>query len=65
MEADALPHVFERFDQAGGPTQWRDGLALFHDTFWNVPFCAQLFLYLGGIVAIAVFAYGMRQRIRQ
>jgi Fe-S oxidoreductase/nitrate reductase gamma subunit len=36
----------------------------FRDTFWNVPAWAQLFLYVGGIVAIAIFAYGLWQRVR-
>jgi len=35
----------------------------FRDTFWNVPGWAQVALYLGALVAIAVFAYGMWQRI--
>ncbi|HEV8614109.1 MAG TPA: heterodisulfide reductase-related iron-sulfur binding cluster [Methylomirabilota bacterium] len=36
----------------------------FRDTFWNVPAWAQLFLYVGGLVAIAIFVYGMWQRVR-
>src|SRR5439155_22411799 len=36
----------------------------FRDTFWNVPAWAQLFLYVGGVVAIAIFVYGLWQRVR-
>jgi len=36
----------------------------FRDTFWNVPFWAQILLYVGGLVAVAIFAYGLTQRIR-
>ena len=35
----------------------------FRDTFWNVPGWAQIALYVGGAVAIAIFAYGMWQRV--
>jgi len=35
----------------------------FRDTFWNVPGWAQAALYVGAVLAIAVFAYGMWQRI--
>ena len=35
----------------------------FRDTFWNVPGWAQIALYIGGVVAIAIFAYGMWQRV--
>jgi Fe-S oxidoreductase/nitrate reductase gamma subunit len=35
----------------------------FRDTFWNVPFWAQVALYVGGLVAIAILAYGIRQRV--
>src|SRR5256886_5464710 len=35
----------------------------FRDPFWNVPGRAQVALYVGALVAIAVFAYGMWQRI--
>jgi Fe-S oxidoreductase/nitrate reductase gamma subunit len=35
----------------------------FRDTFWNVPLWAQLALYVAGAVAIAVFAYGIWQRV--
>ena len=35
----------------------------FRDTFWNVPGWAQVALYVGALVAIAAFAYGMWQRI--
>src|SRR5262245_8044925 len=36
----------------------------FRDTFWNVPVWAQVALYVGALVAIVVFAYGMWQRMR-
>jgi Fe-S oxidoreductase/nitrate reductase gamma subunit len=36
----------------------------FRDTFWNIPAWAQIALYVGAVVAIAIFAYGMLQRIR-
>jgi Fe-S oxidoreductase len=36
----------------------------FRDTFWNVPGWAQVALYLGGIVAVAVCAYGVWQRVQ-
>jgi Fe-S oxidoreductase/nitrate reductase gamma subunit len=36
----------------------------FRDTFWNVPAWAQVALYAGGAVAIAVFCYGFSQKIR-
>src|SRR5437899_10801166 len=35
----------------------------FRDTFWNVPGWAQIALYVGGALAIAIFAYGMWQRV--
>jgi Fe-S oxidoreductase len=35
----------------------------FRDTFWNVPGWAEVGLYAGAIVAIAVFAWGLWQRI--
>jgi Fe-S oxidoreductase len=35
----------------------------FRDTFWNVPAWAQIALYVGGALAIAIFAYGMWQRV--
>ncbi len=35
----------------------------FRDTFWNVPVWAQIALYAGAAVALAMFAYGMWQRI--
>src|SRR5712664_3906767 len=34
----------------------------FRDTFWNVPGWAQIALYVGGALAIAIFLYGMWQR---
>jgi Fe-S oxidoreductase len=34
----------------------------FRDTFWNVPGWAQIAVYVGGAVAIAIFAYGVWQR---
>ena len=36
----------------------------FRDTFWNVPGWAQVGLYVGGLVAIAIFAYGVWQRVQ-
>jgi len=36
----------------------------FRDTFWNVPGWAQILLYAGGVIAIALFAWGMWQRVR-
>jgi Fe-S oxidoreductase/nitrate reductase gamma subunit len=36
----------------------------FRDTFWNVPVWAQVFLYVGGVVAIAIFAWGVWQRVK-
>src|SRR6059036_2862320 len=36
----------------------------FRDTFWNVPGWAQVALYVGALVAIAVFAYGFWQRVQ-
>jgi Fe-S oxidoreductase/nitrate reductase gamma subunit len=36
----------------------------FRDTFWNVPVWAQLGLYVGGSVAMAIFAYGMWRRVQ-
>ena len=36
----------------------------FRDTFWNVPAWAQIALYAGALVAVAVFVYGMGQRVR-
>jgi len=35
----------------------------FRDTFWNVPGWAQIALYIGGVIAIAIFTYGMWQRV--
>jgi Fe-S oxidoreductase/nitrate reductase gamma subunit len=35
----------------------------FRDTFWNVPLWAQIALYAGGTVAMAIFAWGVWQRI--
>ncbi|HEV8473752.1 MAG TPA: (Fe-S)-binding protein [Methylomirabilota bacterium] len=34
------------------------------DTFWNIPPLVQSALYLGGAIAIAIFAYGVYQRVR-
>lgn len=39
------------------------GTIPFRDTFWNVPDWAQVALYVGGAVAIAIFAYGFWRRI--
>jgi Fe-S oxidoreductase len=36
----------------------------FRDTFWNVPYWAQIALYIGGVVAIALFAHGVWQRVQ-
>src|SRR5687767_13090891 len=36
----------------------------FRDTFWNVPGWAQIALYVGGTVAIALFAWGVWQHVR-
>src|SRR5213596_2544603 len=36
----------------------------FRDTFWNVPVWAQVALYLGAIVAVTVFVYGLAERVR-
>ena len=36
----------------------------FRDTFWNVPGWAQVLLYVGGAVAVAIFAYGLWQRMQ-
>ena len=35
----------------------------FRDTFWNVPGWAQVALYVGGLIAVAIFAYGFWRRI--
>ena len=34
------------------------------DTFWNVPPLAQNALYLGGLVAVAIFLYGVYRHVR-
>src|SRR5688572_16312896 len=36
----------------------------FRDTFWNVPGWAQIALYVGGTVAIAILVYGMWQHVK-
>jgi len=36
----------------------------FRDTFWNVPGWAQVSLYIGAVVAVTVFVYGLAQRVR-
>ena len=36
----------------------------FRDTFWNVPVWAQIALYVGGLVAVAICAYGTWRRIQ-
>jgi Fe-S oxidoreductase/nitrate reductase gamma subunit len=36
----------------------------FRDTFWNVPAWAQVALYVGAVVAVAVLVYGTWQRIQ-
>jgi Fe-S oxidoreductase/nitrate reductase gamma subunit len=35
----------------------------FRDTFWNVPGWAQVALYIGGAVAVAVFVWGWARRV--
>jgi Fe-S oxidoreductase/nitrate reductase gamma subunit len=37
----------------------------FRDTFWNVPAWAQVGLYVGGAVALAICAYGIWQRFQR
>jgi Fe-S oxidoreductase len=37
----------------------------FRDTFWNVPGWAQVGLYVGGLIAIAIFAWGVWQRVQR
>ena len=34
------------------------------DTFWNVPPLAQNALYLGGLIAVAIFVYGLYRHVR-
>ena len=36
----------------------------FRDTFWNVPGWAQVGLYVGGFVALALLAWGLAARVR-
>ena len=36
----------------------------FRDTFWNIPGWAHVLLYVGGAVAIALFAWGVWQRVQ-
>ena len=36
----------------------------FRDTFWNVPEWGRVALYVGGLIAVAIFAYGTWQRIQ-
>jgi Fe-S oxidoreductase len=36
----------------------------FRETFWNIPGWAQVALYVGGFIAIAIFAYGVWQRVQ-
>jgi len=36
----------------------------FRDTFWNVPPFAQVALYLGGVIAVAIFAWGVYRHVR-
>ena len=40
------------------------GTVPFRDTFWNVPGWAQVLLYIGGAVAVALFAWGVWQRVQ-
>jgi Fe-S oxidoreductase/nitrate reductase gamma subunit len=39
------------------------GTVPFRDTFWNVPGWAQVGVYVGGALAIAIFAYGLWRHI--
>ena len=39
------------------------GSVPFRDTFWNVPGWAQVLLYAGALVALAIFAWGLWRRI--
>src|SRR5205823_7386012 len=34
------------------------------DTFWNVPPLAQSALYLGGLIAVVIFLYGVYRHVR-
>ena len=36
----------------------------FRDTFWNIPAWAQIALYAGGLIAIAIFAYGLWRHVQ-
>src|SRR2546430_12618046 len=36
----------------------------FRDTFWNVPAWAQVALYVAGVIAVAIFAWGLWARAR-
>ena len=36
----------------------------FRDTFWNIPGWAQVLLYVGAFVAMALFAWGLWRRIQ-
>ncbi len=33
-------------------------------TFWNIPWILEIVVYLGGLLAVIVFAYGMWQRVK-
>src|SRR5688572_15982166 len=41
-----------------------DASVPFRDTFWNVPGWAQIALYIGGTVAIALFVWGVWRHVR-
>ena len=47
-----------------GPPPGLTPRTTFGFTFWNVPSWAQAGLYVGGMVAIAVLAYGRWQRVQ-
>jgi Fe-S oxidoreductase len=36
----------------------------FRDTFWNIPTWAQIGVYVGGLVALIIFGYGLWQRVQ-
>jgi Fe-S oxidoreductase/nitrate reductase gamma subunit len=36
----------------------------FRDTFWNVPVWAQIGVYVGGLIALVIFGYGLWQRVQ-
>ena len=34
------------------------------ETFWNIPFAAEVFVYAGGLLSLALCAWGVWQRVR-